>query len=98
MITLLAYNKCVKIYVTKLLWLVVNFGYGYSTMAQQVKNLPANAADAGSVPGLGRSLGGGNGKLLQYSFLGNPTDRGIWQATVCRVTKSDRTEHTCRMQ
>ena len=43
MITLLAYNKCVKIYVTKLLWLVVNFGYGYSTMAQQVKNLPANA-------------------------------------------------------
>ena len=98
MITLLAYSKCVKIYVTKLLWLVVNFGYGYSAMAQQVKNLPANAGDAGSVPGLGRSLGGGNGKLFQYFFLGKPTDRGIWQATVCRVAKSDRTEHTCGMQ
>ena len=67
-------------------------------MIQQVKNLPANAGDAGSVPRLGRSLGGGNVKLLQYSFLGNPTDRGTWQATVCRVTKSDSTAHTCRIQ
>ena len=56
-----------------------------------VKNLPANAGDIrdlGSVPGLGRSLGEGNGKPLQYSCLENPTDRGACQATVHRVAKS----------
>ena len=41
-----------------------------------VKNLPANAEDTGSIPGLGRSSGEGNGNLLQYSCLGNPMDRG----------------------
>ena len=49
-----------------------------------VKNPPANAGevgDAGSIPGLGRSLGGGNGNPLQYSCLRNPMDRGAWQAT-----------------
>ena len=40
-----------------------------------VKNLPANAGVAGSVPGLGRSPGEGNGNPLQYSCLGNPMDR-----------------------
>ena len=50
-----------------------------------VKNLPAG--DAGSIPGLGRSPGEGNGYPLQYTFLGNPTDRGAWQATVHGVTK-----------
>ena len=40
-----------------------------------VKNLPANAADAGSIPGTGRFPGGGNGNPLQYSGLGNPMDR-----------------------
>ena len=56
-----------------------------------VKNLPASAADVGdmgSIPGLGRSLGGGNGNPLQYSCLENPMDRGGWQATVHRVPKS----------
>ena len=38
--------------------------------------------------GLGRALGGGNGNPLQYSCLGNPTDRGTWQATVQGVSKS----------
>ena len=38
--------------------------------------------DAGSVPELGRSSGEGNGNLLQYSWLGNPMDRGAWGATV----------------
>ena len=50
-----------------------------------VKNLPTNAGDigdVGSIPGLARSLGVGNGKLLQYSCLENPMDRGTWQATV----------------
>ena len=56
-----------------------------------VKNPPANtgdARDAGSIPGSGRSPGGGNGNLLQYSCLENPMDRGAWQATVHRVSKS----------
>ena len=45
-----------------------------------VKNLPANVGDAGSIPGLGRTRGEGNGNSLQYSCLGNPVDRGTWQA------------------
>ena len=56
-----------------------------------VKSLPANAGDIrylGSVPGLGRSPGEGNGYPLQYSFLGNPMNRGAWQATVHGVAKS----------
>ena len=44
----------------------------------EVKNLPANAGDPGSVPGLGRSPGEGNGNPLQYSCLENPMDRGAW--------------------
>ena len=52
-----------------------------------VKNLPANAGDAGSIPGLGRSPGEGNGNPLQYSCLENPMDRGAWQAAVHGVAK-----------
>ena len=60
-------------------------------MALEVKNPPANAGDTrdvGSIPGLGRSPGGGYGNPLQYSCLENPTDRGAWQAKVHRVAKS----------
>ena len=57
-------------------------------MAQQVKNLPANAGDVGSIPGLGRYPGEGNGNPLQYSSLDNPMDRGAWQATVMGSQKS----------
>ena len=56
-----------------------------------IKNLPANALDrrdTGSIPGSGRSPGGGNVNLLQYSCLGNPIDRGAWWATVHGVAKS----------
>ena len=42
----------------------------------------------GSIPGSGRSPGGGNGKLLQYSCQENLKDRGAWWATVHRVAKS----------
>ena len=57
-----------------------------------VKNLPANVGDAGSIPGSERSLGERNGNPVQYSSLGNPTDRGAWQATVHGVTEeSDMT-------
>ena len=57
-----------------------------------VKNLSANAGDMGSIPGWGRSPGGGNGNPLQYFCLEKPMDRGAWWATVHGVTKeSDRT-------
>ena len=52
-----------------------------------VKNLPANVEDAGSIPVLGRFPGEGNGNPLQYSSLGNPMDRGVWQAMVHGITK-----------
>ena len=51
-----------------------------------VKNLPAG--DMSSISGLGRSLGVGNGNPLQYSCLGNPMDRGDWQAMVHGIIKS----------
>ena len=63
-----------------------------------VKNLPANAGhtrDAGSIPGSGRSPGGGNGNSLPYSCLGNSMDRGAWRTAVCGVTESNMTEHAC---
>ena len=47
-----------------------------------VNNPPANAGDVGLIPGLGRSPGRAYGNPLQYSCLGNPTDRGAWWATV----------------
>ena len=52
-----------------------------------VKNLSANTGDMSSIPGLGRSLGEGNGNTIQYSCLENPIDRGAWRATVHGVTK-----------
>ena len=52
------------------------------------KESSCNAGYPGSVPGLGRSPGEGNGYPLQYSFLENPMDRGAWKAPVLWVTKS----------
>ena len=64
-----------------------------------VKNLPANEADtreAGSIPGLGRSPGVGNGNPLQHSCLENSMDREAWWATVHRAAqRSDTTKHAC---
>ena len=53
-----------------------------------VKNLPANAGDTGSIPGLARSPGKGHGNPLQYACLENPMNRGAWRATVHGVLKS----------
>ena len=52
------------------------------------KESPRIGGDLGSVPGSGRSPGGGHGNPLQYSCLENPMDRETWQATVYGVTKS----------
>ena len=62
-----------------------------------VRNASANAGDArdtGSIPGLGRSPGGGHGNPLLYSHLGNPMGRGAWWTTVHQMAKSDTTEST----
>ena len=72
------------------------YGHGYrinraSQVALVVRNRPANAGDirdVGSVPGLGRSHGGGHGNPLHYSCLENPMDRGGWWAMVHRIAKS----------
>ena len=74
----------------------LSFGLPYvlawaSQVALVVKNMPANAGDirvVGSIPGLGRSPGGGQRNPLQYSCLENPMDGGAWWATGHRVTKN----------
>ena len=58
-----------------------------SEVAQWIKYLPANAGDKGSIPGSGRSPGGGNGNSLQYSCLENPVNRGDWWAAVHGVAQ-----------
>ena len=67
------------------------------TLVLVVKSLSAKAGDirgVDSIPGLGRSPGGGHGHPLQYSCLENPMDRGVWQVTVHGVAESDMTEVT----
>ena len=56
-----------------------------------VKNTPANAGDTGSIPGLGRATGEGNGNPLQYSCLGNPIDRGAWRTILHGVKNESHT-------
>ena len=79
---------------TLVLWNIIYACYTYlgaSQMALVVKDPPTNTweiRDMCSVPGLGRSPGGGNGNPLLYSCLENPIDRGVWQAMVYGVTKS----------
>ena len=70
----------------------VTFEWGFPG-GSVVKNPPIYAGDTGSIPGLGRSPGEGNGNALQYSCLENPKDRRAWWATAHGVTKeSDTTE------
>ena len=71
-------------------WCFMSYVYLYMGFpgGSVVKNLPANEGDVGLIPGSGRSPGEGNGNLLQYPCLGNPMDRGAYQAIVRGVTKS----------
>ena len=71
---------------------IIYFNWNWaSQVALAVKKLSASAQDirnVGSIPGLGRSLGGRNGNPLQYSCLENPMDIEAWQATVHGVAKN----------
>ena len=80
------------------IWFIIyTTNFGASQVVLVVQNPPAKAGDIrdkGLMPGLGISLGGGHGNLLQYSWLDNLMDRGAWQATVHGVTVSDMTKVT----
>ena len=66
---------------------VINTYWGFPG-GSDGKEFACNAGDQGSIPGLGRSPGEGNGNPLQYSCLENPMDRGAWLATEHGVSKS----------
>ena len=62
--------------------------YGGFSCDSGSKESACNAGDSSSIPGSGKSPGGGNGNPLQYSCLENSVDKGAWQATVLGVTRS----------
>ena len=66
---------------------LVSSGIMHLLFGNFLLNLPANAGDSSLIPALGRSPGEKSGNPLQYSCLGNPTDRGAWRATVQGVAK-----------
>ena len=70
---------------------VYKVGFPCNANGKESSASAGDARDLGSIPGLGRSPGGGNGNALQY-YLENPMDKGAWQATVDGVTKNDTTE------
>ena len=73
----------------KVAHLIRNLGKGKNfPSSSDSKESSCNAGDLGSIHGWGRPLGEGHGNPLQYSCLGNPTDRGAWWATVYGVTKN----------
>ena len=69
-----------------LFYFSVSQGRGFPG-GSEVKASACNAGDPGSIPGLGRSSGEGNGSPLQYSCLENPMDGGAWQAIVHGAAK-----------
>ena len=65
-----------------------NLGFPGGTSGKESPSNGGNTRDKGSIPGLGRSLGVGNGNPLQNSCLENPMDRDAWQTAVHGVAKS----------
>ena len=63
-----------------------------------VKNPPTNAGDVGSIPGLGKSPGEGNGNSLQYSCLGNPLERSLAGYSPWDSKESNVTERLCTQE
>ena len=89
----------IRVLIFKFWWLYIYF-YGYllgnpggSVGKESTCNAEVSGAK-GSIPGSGRSPGGGHGNPLQYPCLENPMNRGAWQATVHGIAKSDMTEVT----
>ena len=66
----------------------MGFPSGGSVVEKKSTRSAGDSRDVGSIPGLGRPLGGGHGTPLQCSCLENPVDRGAWRATVHGVTQS----------
>ena len=81
-IILLTWVQIIKAMVS-LSWVLESFPGGSHN-----KESACNAGDLGLIPGLGKSPSEGNDNPLQYSFMGNPMDRGAWKATYHEVTKS----------
>ena len=81
---------CAHVYTTNFVCMYTNMYACVNSFpgGSEVKNLLCDTGDSGSIPGSGRSLGEGNGNLVQYSCLENPMDRGAWRATVHGVAKS----------
>ena len=69
-------------------FIVSGLTFGGFPGGSEVKASACSVGDLGSIPGLGRSPGEGNGNLLQYSCLENPMDRGAWWAAVHGAAKS----------
>ena len=81
----------------QIMTVLVNQGFPRGSAVK--KKIPAtNAGDVGWIPGLGRSPGEGNSNSLQYFCLGNPMDRGAWQATVHRGHKRVRHDLPTKQQ
>ena len=76
-------------------WQIWSRGFPSGSVCKEPTCNAGDPRDMGSIPGLGRSLGGGHSNSFQYSCLENPMDRGAWQATVHRIAESDTTECAC---
>ena len=87
----------VAVWGCSLLWLLLFWGFPGGTVVENQAANTGHIGDLGSIPGSGRSPGGGHGNPLQYSCLENSMDRGAWRATVHRVTESDTTQHAHRL-
>ena len=74
---------------------ILKLGFPCGTVVKQPSANTGAVGDAGSIPGMERSPGVGNGNLLQYSCLENYMDRGVWRVTIHGVTKSQTWLSTC---